>query len=174
MHNNWIYENTCDNRHRFLLGEQGQKTLICSGINPSTAEPGNLDNTLTTVRRFAKDLGYDSWLMINVYPQRATNPNDLDFEIDDRLHQQNLRAIDSIMRAGKTDVWAAWGTLIHKRKYLSKCLEDIYRLSLQYNISWYSIGKITKDGHPHHPLYIRKDCVLENFNMQQYMKSVKF
>ncbi|MFR6424354.1 MAG: DUF1643 domain-containing protein, partial [Oscillospiraceae bacterium] len=46
--------------------------LICIGINPSTAQPGDLDNTLKSVERIALGNGYDSFTMFNVYPQRAT------------------------------------------------------------------------------------------------------
>lgn len=39
----WIYKNTSDNKSRFVLGTKGDKPLICFGINPSTAEPGNTE-----------------------------------------------------------------------------------------------------------------------------------
>jgi len=50
MKSHWLYSKTSDNKARFLLGEKGNKTLICIGINPSTAEPDNLDRTLTVVK----------------------------------------------------------------------------------------------------------------------------
>lgn len=40
---NWLYERNRDNSARFILGESGKKALVCVGINPSTAEPNNLD-----------------------------------------------------------------------------------------------------------------------------------
>ena len=49
---NWIYEHDVNNTARFTLGEYqyiSDKTLICFGINPSTATPNNLDNTLKKV-----------------------------------------------------------------------------------------------------------------------------
>lgn len=122
--NNWIYYNTKDNQARFILGEKGNKTLICFGINPSTATPSQLDNTLKTVKRFSQDLGYDSWIMLNVYPQRATNPNDLDVEMKRIYHEENLKYIEQILENRNCDVWAAWGTLIEKRSYLFTCLLD--------------------------------------------------
>ena len=51
MAKNCIYSNTSNNKARFLLGEKGSKSLICIGINPSTAEPNNLDNTLKLILR---------------------------------------------------------------------------------------------------------------------------
>ena len=45
----WLYERTIDNAARFVLGTIGANPLICFGINPSTAEPGNLDPTVNYV-----------------------------------------------------------------------------------------------------------------------------
>ena len=72
MSDNWLYKKNRDNSARYILGEAGRKPLVCVGINPSTAEPNNLDRTLTNVRRFSELNGYDGWLMLNVYPQRST------------------------------------------------------------------------------------------------------
>lgn len=175
MKGNWIYSNTDDNKARFLLGEKGDRTLICIGINPSTAEPDKLDNTLTTVKRFSYDLGYDSWLMLNVYPQRSTDSNKLDETINHNYHLGNLNQIESILlNSGVFDIWAAWGTNIKKRKYLLSCLNDIVSLTSKYSIKWYSIGRKSKEeGHPHHPLYLRKNLNLELFNINEYLKRQK-
>ena len=170
MSSNWIYSKTDDNKARFLLGEKGDKTLLCIGINPSTAEPDNLDNTLKNVKRFSVDLGYDSWLMLNVYPQRATNPNKLSHEIDLDYHKENLKQIESVLSNSKCDIWAAWGTIINKRKYLFPCLNDIVTITKKYSIDWYTIGKISKYGHPHHPLYLNKSLKLDVFDIDQYIK----
>jgi hypothetical protein len=169
MTEHWIYARTDDNKARFLLGEQGKKTLICIGINPSTAEPGRLDNTLTSVKRFSKDLQYDSWMMLNVYPQRATDPNDLHRAIDSEYHAENVRQIASFVRSGTFDIWAAWGTIITKRPYLLACLNDIADVTMTRSITWYTMGKTTKHGHPHHPLYLSKRSVLERFNIREYL-----
>jgi hypothetical protein len=39
----WIYSNNINNTARFSLGIEGNKTLVCIGINPSTASPQNPD-----------------------------------------------------------------------------------------------------------------------------------
>lgn len=173
MKEKWIYSKTNDNKARFILGEKGDKTLICIGINPSTAKPDELDNTLKTVKRFSFDLGYDSWLMLNVYPQRYTNPNKLDKEINRGYHFENLKQIKSLLNSGNFDIWAAWGTIIKKRKYLLSCLNDIVSITMKYSINWYTIGKKSKDGHPHHPLYLNKKLKLDSFNINEYLKKQK-
>lgn len=171
--NQWLYSTTKNNKARFFLGEKGEKTLICIGINPSTAEPNKLDNTLKNVRRFAYDLGYDSWLMLNVYPQRATNPNELDLEINLTYHRENLKQIENILNYQKYDIWAAWGTLINKRKYLHECLNELVLLTRKNTLNWYTIGKKTKDGHPHHPLYLNKNLKLDLFDIDAYIQNMR-
>ena len=74
----WYYEPHTYQPYRYVLGRVGRRPLVCIGINPSTAQPGALDPTLKSVERLANANGFDSWIMFNVYPQRATNPNDMD------------------------------------------------------------------------------------------------
>ena len=64
--------------YRYILGTRGTRPLICVGINPSTAAPDALDPTLQSVERIALTNGYDSFLMFNVYAQRATRPDDME------------------------------------------------------------------------------------------------
>ena len=59
MTTEWIYINNEDNSIRYVLGTKGQKTLFCFGINPSTAEPNDLDPALKKVERIAKYNGYN-------------------------------------------------------------------------------------------------------------------
>ena len=74
----WLYVPDFYTEYRYILGTRGKKPLICIGINPSTAAPDALDNTLKSVSRIAGGNGYDSWIMFNVYAQRATRPEDMD------------------------------------------------------------------------------------------------
>ena len=93
---NWIYETNDDNSARFALGQvfdTSGKTLICFGINPSTACPSCLDNTIRKLIAISKNNGYDNWIMLNVYPQRATNPNQLHEQCNESLIAHNLQSI---------------------------------------------------------------------------------
>ena len=74
----WLYIPDFYSEYRYILGTAGKKPLITIGINPSTAEPDNLDNTLKSVERTALFNGFDSFIMFNVYAQRATNPDHMD------------------------------------------------------------------------------------------------
>ena len=170
---NWLYEKNSDNSARYILGEPGIKPLVCVGINPSTAEPNNLDRTLTNVRRFSELNGYDGWMMLNVYPQRSTNPNGLHVEMDEKLNSSNLNYIaEYLSKYNKVDVWAAWGTLIKKRKYLTDALRDIVEGLGGVGVRWINLGKVSKDGHPHHPLYLSHKSEVEIFDIDGYLKGL--
>lgn len=171
--NNWLYEKNKDNSARYILGEHGKKPLVCVGINPSTAEPNNLDRTLTNVKTFSQINGYDGWLMLNVYPQRSTNPNGLHTDLDKKLHSSNLIYVAKYLSKYKeVDIWAAWGTLIGKRKYLGFALKDIVEKLEGIKTRWVKIGPISKKGHPHHPLYLSHKSKVETFDIEGYLRKL--
>ena len=165
----WLYVPCRYSEYRYILGTKGDNPLICIGINPSTAEPDNLDNTLKSVERIAHFNGYDSFIMFNVYPQRATNPDDMDPEFNGVMHNENMlafRHILSLYKKGHTPaIWAAWGTIIEKRPYLKDCVRDMIEIGQTFGAEWYTAGIRSKQkGHPHHPLYLKKDSVTEKFS----------
>ena len=69
-------------------------------------------------------------------------------------------------------VWAAWGTIIEKRPYLKDCVRDMAAIGQAYNARWLCAGKRTKKGHPHHPLYLRKDEQVRPFPVLEYLESI--
>lgn len=166
----WIYRHNADNSARYVLGEPGKRNLACIGINPSTATPEKLDPTLRQVKRRAEQYGYDGWIMFNVYPQRATNPDALDKWINLKMHYQNVYEIREVLTTYRCDIWVAWGTLITKRTYLKDCLRDIVEVAAG---NWFTVGPRSKDGHPHHPLYLRKEYGLEPFDVWEYVRGLR-
>jgi len=165
----WIYSPNSGNSARALLGTHGVQPLVCVGINPSTAAPGDLDRTVATVRRVAVKHGFDSFMMLNVYPQRATDPRDMHVTMDAQLHAWNMESIAQFVGGRSLSVWAAWGTLIGKRRYLPQALRDISAMPELVNASWLSRGPRSKAGHPHHPLYVRADAELDSFDLRAYL-----
>ncbi len=169
----WIYAPNFYSEYRYILGTRGENPLICIGINPSTAQPGDLDNTLKSVERIAHHNGFDSFIMFNVYAQRATDPDAMEQVCNQRLHQENLEAFRYVLSISpKPSVWAAWGTIIEKRDYLPQCLRDMLAVGQQYGANWYCAGKCSKKGHPHHPLYLRKDERIRPFDVQAYLHTM--
>lgn len=173
----WLYVPDFYTEYRYILGTRGQNPLICIGVNPSTAAPEDLDNTLKSVARIAAGNGFDSWIMFNVYAQRATRPDDMDRQLNVPLHEENMRAFEYIVsaaaRAGNTPaVWAAWGAVIEKRPYLPGCVRDMVKIGERYGARWLCAGKCSKKGHPHHPLYLRKDEKTLDFDIGRYLESL--
>ena len=166
----WLYVPDFYADYRYILGTRGERPLICIGINPSTAAPDDLDNTLKSVERIALGNGFDSFIMFNVYAQRATRPEDMDREVDPRLHRENMAAFEYVLAHGgpAPAVWAAWGNLIETRGYLKDCLQDMLALGRRYGAVWNTAGARSKRGHPHHPLYLRKDSGLDPFDAAAY------
>ena len=169
----WLYAPNFYSDYRYILGTRGQKPLICIGINPSTAQPDDLDNTLKSVQRIALGNGYDSFLMFNVYAQRATDPDAMEKVCNPLLHRENMEAFRCVLSLSDSPaIWAAWGAVIEKRGYLKDCLRDMLDIGRQYGAQWYCAGAITKKGHPHHPLYLRKDEKLRPFDVEHYLGSI--
>ncbi len=169
----WIYAPNFYSEYRYILGTRGKNPLICIGINPSTAKPDALDNTLKSVERIALGNGFDSFLMFNVYAQRATSPDDMEKTCNPQLHRENLEAFRYMLSISqKPAVWAAWGAIIEKRKYLPGCVRDLVLAGEEYGAAWYCAGAITKKGHPHHPLYLRKDEKLKPFDVKAYLNTL--
>ena len=166
----WLYAPNFYSEYRYILGTRGENPLICIGINPSTAEPDNLDNTLKSVERIALGNGFDSFIMFNVYAQRATDPDAMERSCNLRLHKENLEAFRYVLSISERPaVWAAWGAIIEKRDYLADCVRDMVAVGQEYGAEWYCAGAITKKGHPHHPLYLRKDEKLKPFDITGYL-----
>ena len=172
----WLYVPDFYTEYRYILGTRGINPLICIGVNPSTAAPDDLDNTLKSVSRIAAGNDFDSWIMFNVYAQRATRPDDMDREMNEELHRHNMEAFEYILSAasaqGRPAVWAAWGAVIEKRGYLPRCVHDMVVLGEKYSARWLCAGKRSKKGHPHHPLYLRKDEKTVDFDVVEYLKNL--
>ena len=167
----WLYAPNFYSEYRYILGTRGKNPLICIGINPSTAKPDDLDNTLKSVERIALGNGFDSFIMFNVYAQRATDPDAMEKICNEALHAENLAAFRYVLSLSESPaVWAAWGTIIEKRDYLPRCLRDFLAAGQERGARWGCAGKVSKKGHPHHPLYLRKDEKLRPFAIENYLE----
>ena len=172
----WLYVPDHYSEYRYLLGTRGRHTLVCIGINPSTAVPDRLDNTLKSAQRIALGNGYDSFVMFNVYAQRATIPDDMDRELNPVLHQENMKAFSWLLSqfSCTPDLWAAWGAVIEKRPWLPGCVLDMASVGRRFGARWFTAGPRSKAGHPHHPLYLKSDSPLDPFtDLTDYLTSLE-
>ena len=168
-----------DGKTRFVLGEvTGDKPLICFGINPSNAKIVDnklqIDKTIEKIRHIADMENYDGWIMLNLYAQVTSEPNNLDKVLNSDLHSKNIDEIEKILnRFPNSDILACWGNLIEKRDYLKKvCLKEIFEIIK--NRTCFHIGSLTGKGNPRHPLspYADINKELENFDINEYVKNI--
>ena len=165
----WLYVPNVYTEYRYILATRGERPLICVGVNPSTAAPGDLDPTLKSVERVSLYNGFDSFIMFNVYAQRATRPQDMEKAPNLCLHRENMAAFAYALSLSPSPaVWAAWGTVIEQRDYLPRCVLDMVDIGERYGARWFTAGARSKKGHPHHPLYLRKDSILTPFDARAY------
>ncbi|MGV8845820.1 MAG: DUF1643 domain-containing protein [Propionicimonas sp.] len=116
-------------------------------LNPSTATALTLDATVSRCVRFAKAWSYGALEVVNVFAYRATNPKDMAAQ-DDPIGPGNDEALLAAGKAGDLVV-AAWG--VHAE--LDGRGEVVRRLFDQAGLPLHYL-RLTKAGHPGHPLYI--------------------
>lgn len=166
-----IYDHSADNLSRFALGTNGTKPLFVIGLNPSTADDKKSDLTISKVIGFANRHGCDSFVMFNLYPQRATYPDKLPATVDSNLHNENISHIlTALQDRDNISILAAWGETITVRQFFKKCLADIFAQTKNKNVKWLTIG-LTKSGHPRHPSRAGY-CTLTDFNIENYLTTI--
>ncbi len=125
---------------------------------------------LQSAQRIALNNGYDSFLMFNVYAQRATRPDDMEPTCNAALHAENRKAFRYLLSLSEHPaVWAAWGNIIEKRDYLMDCMRDFAADGQAAGARWFTAGPLLKSGHPHHPLYLKAATPLQPFDIDAYL-----
>ena len=116
-------------------------------------------------------VGRHPLVCIGINPSTAQPgaPNDMDRVPDRALCDENLRWLRAVLAETEPTMWAAWGTLIEKRDYLPGLMREMVALTRERDIPWVTFGKRSKKGHPHHPLYLRKDSTPEPFDVENYL-----
>ena len=182
----WIYENDGrKNNARFILGQVAlgkggsKKPLICFGVNASMAIPKDLDPTVKRVQNIAKQKKeFDGWIMLNLCAWRMTKFKELP-KNENRyvrgLHEKNKLCINKILKSYPgTTVWVAWGGLIMERIFLQKHFLDIFEYISVDSFAWKHRGPLVgKLGHPHHPLYLKKNAKFDDFDMKKYSRRLE-
>lgn len=149
-----------DRRHRYSLTRQWAPgfTIVWIMLNPSTADARVLDPTIRRCVAFSKREGAGALAVVNAFSIRATRPVDMlraDDPGDDRAND------DAIRRAVRSSefVVAAWGVhAVHRQRDLA--LRELLARETQTVFAL----KVTKDGMPGHPLYVKGDAPLLSFD----------
>ncbi len=162
-----------NNTARYVLGKYTNHPLIVFGINPSIATSEKNDNTISIIEHVAEMRQCDGYLMLNIYPLRATKiDNNFPNISDDTITNFNLQYINERIYEG-AEIVAAWGTHIRDRNYFLTMLEKINEIIKKKNATWICLSK-TKYGHPHHPTRLAyNQMTFEVFDMNEYIQKMK-
>ena len=154
-----------DDMVRYVLKKEGKNPLIVLGINPSTADDVRSDRTMTRVCGFAERMGFDSFVMLNVYPLRTPEIENLPAELNAELHKMNLsHIVDEISKIENPTILVAHGNSISKKKYLRSCLQEIMNELAQFKTAKFiQLGDLTNEGNPRHPLMARADIEIKEY-----------
>jgi hypothetical protein len=91
-------------------------------------------------------------------------------EFNEYIHKKNITWMRRILSYYDNPIiWAAWGTLIEIRDFLIDCLYEIFEECKNFNARWVRFGNLTKKGHPRHPLYLRFDSKIYEFEINKYI-----
>ena len=121
-------------------------------LNPSTADAFQLDPTNRRCVGFAQAWGYGAIVTTNIFAFRSTNPAGLR-TANDAVGPENNKMI--VAAAKNADlVIAAWGThgeLQDRNNAVRKMLGEV-------GVALHML-RLTKAGHPGHPLYVAGDIL---------------
>lgn len=118
-------------------------------LNPSTADAELDDPTIRRCLGFARDWGYRSLTVVNVFALRSTDPRAL-VDHPDPVGPDNDRYVREAVE-GASEVVAAWGA-----SYPRALGDDVARVA-ELLPAWTSCLGLTKSYEPRHPLYVRRE-----------------
>lgn len=123
-------------------------------LNPSRADAEIDDPTIRRCMGFAKDWGYGSLEVANLFAYRAQHPKILQ-QVPDPIGPENDRYLQEAFLAADRVIiaWGNWGKLKGRN-------EEVLRAMQSRAI--YCLG-ITNKGQPRHPLYVRRNTNLLQF-----------
>ncbi len=140
-------------KYRYILWRIWNRHKDCAvfiGLNPSTANEIEDDPTIRRCIRFAKDWGFGGLYMLNLFAYRTTDPKELKntFQPIGSNNDNFLKTYSDLKLT--VACWGTQGTLFNRGKNV---IDLLGRGKL-------SCLGITKEGHPKHPLYLRRDTKL--------------
>jgi hypothetical protein len=142
-----------DRIHRYSLTRVWDSRLPLVNflmLNPSTADAFTLDPTNRRCVGFARSWGFGGLVTTNIFAFRSTDPKGLRAAADP-VGEENDRAILDAAQSADL-VIAAWGT---HRELLGRG-QQVGAMLTESEVELKAL-RLTKAGHPGHPLYVSAD-----------------
>ncbi|MBF1195928.1 MAG: DUF1643 domain-containing protein [Fusobacterium periodonticum] len=145
-----------DKIYRYTLSrtwDSTKPTVLFIGLNPSIADENVDDPTVIRCINFAKDWGYGTLLMANLFAYRSTYPKEI-YLIDDPIGKDNDYYLLECVKQSDLIIacWGNNGTYMGREKIIKELVPNLY--CLQKN----------KNGTPHHPLRLPRNINPIPFN----------
>jgi len=127
-------------------------TILFVGLNPSTADSTQDDPTVRRCIGFARDWGYGTMMLANLFALRSTDPAHL-WTASDPIGPDNDEWIRHLADSTAMVVaaWGAHGGFRDRDRHVLAMLPSVHCL-----------GR-TQAGQPRHPLYLSRLTLLEVF-----------
>jgi hypothetical protein len=140
-------------RYRYSLTrswDPALPTILFVGLNPSTADSSRDDPTVRRCIGFAREWGYGTMTLANLFALRSTDPAQL-WTARDPIGPDNDEWVRSLADSAAMVVvaWGAHGGLLDRDRHVLAMLSSVHCL-----------GR-TQAGQPRHPLYLSKHTPLE-------------
>ena len=123
-------------------------------LNPSTADETEDDPTIRRVTDFSLREGYGALIVVNLSPQRSPHPSDLR-PVPDEVFDRNVEEIQKVVAKSRILV-VAYGAHVKK---VPRAQDVLSALDATLMVC---LGR-TNEGHPRHPLMVRKDRPFEEY-----------
>lgn len=156
---------SADGHYRYSLERywgDGDRFALFIMLNPSTADASEDDPTIRRCMGFAGREGCDGLLVWNLYALRATDPAELE-RADDPIGRENEDHLWRMLCDPVALIVAAWGAKPNRGRYTHRELS--IRSGPLFERDVFCLG-VTKDGHPRHPLYLRRAAPLVPYNLR--------
>jgi hypothetical protein len=143
----------CRFRYQLLRSWDEQLPAVAFiGLNPSTADATIDDPTVRRCIGFARDWGFGSLVLVNLFALRSTEPSKL-YSAREPVGPENDDWLRDAGQSAETVIaaWGAHGGFLDRDRVAREMLPNLKCL-----------GR-TRGGHPRHPLYLSKDTPLEAF-----------
>lgn len=151
-----------DETYRYQLWrtwDAGKSRLGWVMLNPSTADETEDDPTIRRCVNYAKEWGYGSIVVGNLFALRATDPDQLR-DHPDPVGPHNDYHLEAICEEAERVV-AAWGATYDTGLGFTRRI-NVTSLLGQEAGEFYALDT-TKEGHPVHPLYQPADAELQRY-----------
>lgn len=138
-----------DRKYRYTLWrewEPNKPFCMFIGLNPSVADEKINDNTVRRCINYSKQWGYGSLCMTNIFAWRETKAELMLLEKEPIGEENDKFLLQCAEKAGI--IIAAWGNHgkhLNRGDKIKQMIPNLYCL------------KITNEGNPWHPLYLRAD-----------------